>query len=334
MSWAAVRESLHRSAESWQNLRPVFDQVDYLIDLQLTSRGKKSRKGYPNYRCHGTAYDLWLNSTVAAPPPLAQMRLPPSARILFYGNSWMFQLYLEVLRYNAAMFEPVVEGAPLDECRSIDRQSFASKAPYREIRFVSLNTTITPVTNCWSLQSPELAANLSRFLSAGRFTHALVMEPHAECYQRWLRDGGRMCLNPKASTVPRIQWATTFWATFDRWAAETAAQLLEVVAWFRPAGEGAFHTPVPADAERLDPSVLSYSYHTGALARLYPCTWPVCKAWTSRPRDWHECLPGTPTLMVAEVLQWLRLHGRVQVASKNAREKGTMVRRHFRRDAN
>ena len=41
------------------------------------------------------------------------------------------------------------------------------------------------------------------------------------------------------------------------------------------------------------------------------------------------------TLMVAEVLQWLRLHGRVQVASKERpRGKGTMVRRHFRRDAN
>ena len=189
-AWAALhrafaaRDTGASSSSQWTKIIDVYSDVDKLIEQDIQGRGKLfgHLRRVALYRCAGARY----NETLAAmpPPPKGhELRLPRNARVLWYGNSWMNQIYLEALRFNAAMSTPTFSmHLPVERsdnfklnwpCRS-GTISAPGIAPYSTVHFEALNTTVVPISNCYSLQHSSMNASLAEFLHAQAFTHAAV----------------------------------------------------------------------------------------------------------------------------------------------------------------
>jgi len=92
--------------------------------------------------------------------------------------------------------------------------------------------TVTGVFNYGPLQAQENSSKMEEFITAGGYTHALVMEPHADTYFTQMKaiDMGTMTRAGESWKEPTYGcgWSDNFWAIWD---AKMPGKVRHVVPW-------------------------------------------------------------------------------------------------------
>ena len=126
------------------------------------------------YQCSGPKYEEHLERHVA---PALDATIGGATKVLFYGPSYLRQLFLEVicLYYANGMIDD-------DEVAKFTNSS-SQLDPVRTIT-LKTNATITSVINAAQYQNSTSAFALYGLLHDLGVTHGFFMEPHADCFFR------------------------------------------------------------------------------------------------------------------------------------------------------
>jgi len=125
------------------------------------------------YQCSGDKYEEHLANHT---PPLLTSRIPADAHVLFFGPSYLRQLFLETIcvhwsdgYVDEREVKNFVDGSPLDDVRTIRLKN---------------NATITSVINAAPYQNSTSSSALYGLLEQFQFTHAFYMDTHSDCFFR------------------------------------------------------------------------------------------------------------------------------------------------------
>lgn len=142
-------------------------------------------------RCSSIKYQEYYKSLPEL--SLADFRVPPNVRILFYGTSLLKQIedYILLANLHNEVLNDQIDIRP----NGSDKFCWAWKWKSK------INSTIVHIENCGDLQRSTQADELKFFLEEhGPFDIGFFMSPHADCF--W--DDSRLCTEAEENRLPQM----------------------------------------------------------------------------------------------------------------------------------
>jgi len=172
----------------------------------------------------------------------SSLTLPPGTHLLMFGHSYLKQLFQSLGgANNITSSEWFSDG---DKMEGVCGSSKRYGAPWCGYDAANCHTgdavrhefangaTVTGVFNYGSLQAQENATKLREFVMFGNFSHALVMEPHANEYFEQMKaiDSGTMTRAQESWKEPNYGcgWGDKFWSI---WNEVMPGKVRHVVPW-------------------------------------------------------------------------------------------------------
>jgi len=121
------------------------------------------------YGCSGGAYDAYLRQLPFWKDPMSDLTLPPNKKILFYGSSYVDNLWLNI--YIANIFHMSKE----------TEEPHCDRGGTRTYSYTN-GAEVVVIENSPCFQTFNNTGHLKKFLKTSRFDSAFFMEPHLDCY--------------------------------------------------------------------------------------------------------------------------------------------------------
>jgi len=289
-------------------------------------RAEMCRKWESGYACPLSGCRFGHLERLPPPPDAAQMQMQRHSHVLFFGFSYLYQLTMALL----CMQEGEIEVTHLARCPPKGCVHHRLAGGYTRYHVPARNATLISVSNYELLQSSVQQETLRRFLRAEQFDAAVFLQPHPDCFFRWQQNKTHLpkCVDlTKLETTlngndlaarKRVQLRSVFLDTF-------ADAYVEVLPWGRKwderrpqieplVGKGisavsaqvatapsgtAYERPSAITKGSLRPPTLDMHPLVNTHACCVGCI-SLCKPGMAG--IFHQCMPGTPDLLAADVV--------------------------------
>ena len=249
--------SLHHPAlGAWRDLSssPVSPAVDSSSEppaggstSELALSEAAANRVLSCYMCHSAAADEGGCETLSRHFELSSLLPPPNSKTLLFGQSCMNEVARAIMAAGQQETPSTFSFTSISEDGSPPEECYCGLAEYHQVKpcacgyqaRVTLgdNATIYNVYNKRHVQggSSSEISNLRALLDDLRgegFTHALVMEPHPQC---WFDDPNHVGTDcDKERSHYGCGWAEEFWSIFTEYFGHN---LVHVVPWSVPADD-------------------------------------------------------------------------------------------------
>eukprot|EP00928_Gymnodinium_smaydae_P061080 TRINITY_DN4515_c0_g1_i1.p1 TRINITY_DN4515_c0_g1~~TRINITY_DN4515_c0_g1_i1.p1 ORF type:complete len:342 (+),score=39.34 TRINITY_DN4515_c0_g1_i1:57-1082(+) len=292
-----------------------------------------SKLPYNHYHCHDCEKLAGMGDL-----RLEDMKLPSNSVLLFYGHSFLREVYENLIIANLHLLtkrerltwenweeEPFEEGKFFAGCKAKSEGLSQGFPKFEETklanaistyvdgdtgvyRFESLNTTVFTVINYAPLQNPSCMAELDSFLNRFSFDSIIFMRPHGDSFDQWIA-AKRAGVDIKTLDSP---------VDLSKMTPTKGA----VVEYSVLAAKFKQHTPFTVFVEpwtlyrnrtcpgredaiaHADESLILSNYVFSDGGSL--CSAPSCKQPKDARSEFHQCQPGSLTIAARDLISMLR----------------------------
>lgn len=246
-------------------------------------------------------------------------RIPAESHLIVYGSSYVREIADSIRRiaYNDAPKHKrkVTIHAENDDTKPCFCGLHETRCPCADYATYDLpgKRSLTIVANYEKLQSKKHVSQLHHLLKNGiqgkKFTHALVMEPHTECFFKTKHvDASHAKCNMNENNVYGCGWSESLWEVFGE--AFGHGKLLHIVPWgvssgYSVASHGIVMRSRPIVKPHMCEAKLDPNHPTNRPATALVAMGDEHQCFAICDKSFMKCHTGSPTLVASEALEKL-----------------------------
>eukprot|EP00928_Gymnodinium_smaydae_P061085 TRINITY_DN4515_c0_g3_i1.p1 TRINITY_DN4515_c0_g3~~TRINITY_DN4515_c0_g3_i1.p1 ORF type:complete len:344 (+),score=47.27 TRINITY_DN4515_c0_g3_i1:61-1092(+) len=284
--------------------------------------------GYQHFHCSDPSGGYCSRLAAMGDLSLKDLRLPKHSHVLFYGHSYLREVYenlfianfkymTEFHKFRWTGFETgaaksgefsgcgaKAKGSPnLTKASLSDALKHYFNGDAGRFRFESLNTTVYTIINYAPLQNPSCMAELDRFLQMFHFDVVMFMRPHGNDFDQYVAArmvGAENLTSPVDLATMEATGTTLDEGMLSAKFKKYSDYIVFVEPWTRERVSQREHADNAS--AHADVSVILNDYvHLNGSAL---CSEPACASGDSR--EYHQCQPGTLTLAARDLSSKMR----------------------------